>query len=83
MLSSTLKTNFNLEKTVVTGCLKIAKESIFTDLNAFKSYSLTDPKYTSLFGFTEKEVKIILEEFNLSDKFEIIKQWCYSSFNLS
>ena len=83
LMSTALKDNTSLQFAVLTGCLKIAKESIFTDLNAFKSYSLTDPKYTSLFGFTEKEVKIMLEEFNLSDKFEIIKQWCYSSFNLS
>jgi hypothetical protein len=75
MLNSVLKTNENVFKSYVTGCLKVAKESIFTDLNAFKSYGLTDNDFNSLFGFTKIEVEKMLLSSNLSSKFRIVKKW--------
>ena len=75
MLSSALKTNSNLKKSIVTGCLKVAKESIFTDMNAFKAFGLTDDKFRTLLGFTKAEVEQMLAHFNLSSKFRTIKKW--------
>ena len=75
MLSSALKGNNSLKFGVVTGCLRIAKESIFTGLNNFKSYSILDWRFSNYFGFTEKEIDLLLEEAKLSDKKELMKRW--------
>ena len=75
MLSSALKGNDSLKFGVVTGCLRIAKESIFTGLNNFKSYSILDRRFSNFFGFTEKEIDLLLEEAGLTDKKEMAKCW--------
>ena len=68
LFSMVLKTNEHLFLGVVTGCLKISKESIFTGLNNVSAYTLFDNRYKNDFGFTEKEVDKMLEDFGLSDK---------------
>ena len=75
MLSTALKGNDGLKFGVVTGCLRIAKESIFTGLNNFKSYSILDRKFSSYFGFTEPEIDLLLEKAGLTDKKELLKRW--------
>ncbi|MDE6672813.1 MAG: AAA family ATPase [Ruminococcus sp.] len=59
----------------MTGCLRISKESIFTGLNNLSVHSVTDNLFASYFGFTESEVREILEYYNLSDCFDKIKKW--------
>ena len=61
MLKQSLKTNDNLYMAVLTGCLRIARESIFTGLNNFNIFSITDQYFDEYFGFTDKEVKEILQ----------------------
>lgn len=68
LFSMALKTNEHLFLGVVTGCLKISKESIFTGLNNVSAYTLFDARYKNDFGFTESEVEKMLEDFGLSDK---------------
>ncbi len=75
VFESVLKTNDSLEFAVLTGCLRISKESIFTGLNNLKVYSVTDNAFSPYFGFTENEIKKILEYYNLHDCFENIKKW--------
>lgn len=75
VFESVLKTNDSLEFAVLTGCLRISKESIFTGLNNLKVYSITDNAFSQYFGFTEDEVKQIVEYYNLSERFEEIKTW--------
>lgn len=75
MLSTSLKTNDYLKFAVVTGCLRIPKESIFTGVNNFTSYSVLDDDFSSYFGFTEKEVHDLLKTFELTDKEEWIRSW--------
>ena len=75
MLSSALKGNDSLKFGVVTGCLRIAKESIFTGLNNFKSYSILDRKFSNYYGFTEPEIDLLLEKAELTDKKELLKRW--------
>ena len=75
MLSSVLKTNDSLAFAVLTGCLRIAKESIFTGLNNFKVYSITDDEFDETFGFTNKEVMEMLQYYGLSDRFDEVKEW--------
>ena len=70
-----LKGNEYLQFAVVTGCLRIAKESIFTGLNNFSVYSITDPLYDECFGFTEQEVDNLLTYTNLSQFKSIVKEW--------
>ncbi|MEZ3436726.1 MAG: ATP-binding protein [Lachnospiraceae bacterium] len=74
-LSQVLKTNENLEFAVITGCLQIAKESIFTGLNNFKVRTVSDVRFAEHFGFTDREVKELLEYYDLSDKLELFKEW--------
>ena len=69
-----LKTNDSLEFAVLTGCLRIAKESIFTGLN-FKVYSITDTDYDETFGFVDDEVKKMLKSLNQQDHYEEVKEW--------
>lgn len=75
VFSSALKTNDALEKGVVTGCLRISKESIFTGLNNFTAYSVLNNISSESFGFTELEVKQLLKAYNLSEKMDEVKEW--------
>ena len=75
VFSSALKTNDALEKGVMTGCLRISKESIFTGLNNFTAYSVLNNISSEFFGFTELEVKQLLKAYNLSEKMDEVKEW--------
>ena len=75
IMSTSLKTNEYLKFAVVTSCLRIPKESIFTGVNNFTSYSVIDSRFSKYFGFTNDEVLEMLKRFNLTDKAEIIKLW--------
>ena len=75
IFSSALKTNDALEKGVMTGCLRISKESIFTGLNNFTAYSVLNNISSESFGFTESEVKQLLKDYNLSEKMDEVKEW--------
>ena len=70
-----LKTNDSLQFAVLTGCLRISKESIFTGLNNFEVLSVLNTQYDEAFGFTDGEVKQILEDYNLSDHYPDVKEW--------
>ena len=75
MLSVSLKTNEYLKFAVVTGCLRIAKESIFTGTNNFVAYSVLDERFSRFFGFTQEEVDRLLTAAGYVDKADIIKTW--------
>ena len=75
LMSTSLKTNPYLKFAVVTGCLRIPKESIFTSVNNFASYSVIDNEFSDYFGFTQNEVEKFLSDFDLSDKKDITKEW--------
>ena len=75
MLGQALKTNEFLQFAVLTGCLRVSKESIFTGLNNFKVLSITDNRFDEQFGFTDDEVKQLLAEYNLADHLEETKAW--------
>lgn len=75
LLGSVLKTNPFLKLAVLTGCLRISKESVFTGVNNFKTYSILDHKFSDAFGFTESEVIQLLEAAGLSAKLELVKSW--------
>ena len=75
LFESALKTNSSLEFSVITGCLRISKESIFTGLNNLKIISILDDRYAEHFGFTDDEVIKICEDYNMQQKYETIKQW--------
>lgn len=75
MFGAALKTNPCLERAVVTGILRVAKESIFSELNNPKIYSLLHAKYDRYFGFTEEEVASLLKQTGLEEKAEDIKRW--------
>ena len=75
VFSSALKTNDALKKGVMTGCLRISKESIFTGLNNFTAYSVLNNISSESFGFTESEVKKLLKDYNLSEKMDEVKKW--------
>ena len=75
LFESALKTNDNLEFAVITGCLRISKESIFTGLNNLKIMSITSRTYAEHFGFTPEEVEQILRDYGLEDNLKIVKQW--------
>ncbi len=70
-----LKTNSSLEFAVVTGCLRISKESIFTGMNNLKTMSILEEKYDEYFGFTDDEVQKMCADYQLSDKYETFKSW--------
>ena len=74
-LLQALKDNQALCFAVVTGCLKIAKESIFTGLNNFKVVSITDSRFDEQFGFTDEEVQRLLADYHLKDHIEETKEW--------
>jgi len=75
LMSTSLKTNPYLKFAVITGCLRIPKESIFTGVNNFASYSVMDEYFSDYFGFTQNEVEDILEYYELSDKMKTAKEW--------
>ena len=74
-LGGTLKTNNSLKLAVLTGCLRIAKESIFTGLNNLKVMTVADERFDEYFGFTDKEVKGLLEYYDVMDHYDAIKKW--------
>lgn len=74
-MGSALKTNQYLKLAVITGCLRISKESIFTGLNNFAVYSVLDEKFSNSFGFTEAEVEEILVRAGHPDKLDLVKSW--------
>lgn len=75
LLSSVLKDNPNLHKGIITGILRVAKESIFSDLNNFDVFTILDLKFNDKFGFTQNEVKQLLNDYNLSGKSSDIQTW--------
>ena len=75
LFGNVLKTNASLAFAVLTGCLRIAKESIFTGLNNFTVYSITDDEFDETFGFTSEEVQEMLSYYGLSSHFEEVKEW--------
>lgn len=75
MFSQALKTNKSLYFAVITGCLRIAKESIFTGLNNFKIRTIFDVAFSKYFGFTDQEVHKILRYYDLEEKFSQMKEW--------
>ena len=75
MFGQALKTNSFLQFAVLTGCLRISKESIFTGLNNFKVYSAADARYDEAFGFTDEEVKKILADYQLQEHYAEVKEW--------
>lgn len=70
-----LKSNDNLEFAVLTGCMRISKESIFTGLNNLRVCSVTDVNFEEFFGFTDSDVKKILEYYEFEEKYQQIKEW--------
>ena len=72
---SALKTNPSLEFAVLTGCLRVSRESIFTGLNNLKTYSITKNKFSQYFGFTQKEIQEILQNFSLEQYAGTIAKW--------
>ncbi len=75
LFSTTFKTNDFLEKGFLTGCLRVSRESIFTGLNNIPVYDCSAKKYSKLFGFTNEDVKQMLEYYNLSKHFNTVKEW--------
>lgn len=75
LFENALKTNNSLKFAVLTGCLRIAKESIFTGLNNFKAYSITDKSFDETFGFTDAEVKELLRYYGQEKYYETVKEW--------
>lgn len=75
LFENALKTNSSLKFAVLTGCLRIAKESIFTGLNNFKAYSITDKSFDETFGFTDAEVRELLRYYGQEKYYETVKEW--------
>lgn len=75
MFGEALKTNDSLQFAVLTGCLRVSKESIFTGLNNFKVVSITDSRFDEQFGFTDEEVQRLLADYHLKDHIEETKEW--------
>ncbi len=75
LLGEALKTNEYLQFAVLTGCLRVSKESIFTGLNNFKVLSITDTRFDEQFGFTESEVRLLLEAYQMESHMTEIKEW--------
>lgn len=75
LFGNVLKTNEHLKMAVLTGCLRIAKESIFTGLNNFKVYPITMRAFDESFGFTDEEVQKMLTYYGLEEDYEIVKAW--------
>ncbi len=75
LFGNAFKTNSSLYFAVLTGCLRISKESIFTGLNNFNVYTVKDVQYKEYFGFTDNEVKALLKYYGFTDKYNRIKEW--------
>ena len=75
LLEQALKTNNSLKFAVMTGCMRISKESIFTGLNNLKVLSITDERYDEYFGFTDTEVREMLKYYEIEDHYEEVKNW--------
>ncbi len=75
LLGEALKTNSSLKFAVLTGCLRISKESIFTGLNNLKALTIADERFDEYFGFTDKEVKELLEYYGVTEYYEAVKRW--------
>ena len=75
LFGQALKTNEFLQFAVLTGCLRISKESIFTGLNNFKVMSITDSRFDEQFGFTDKEVRKLLSDYGMDSHFDEVKEW--------
>lgn len=75
LLGNALKTNDSLKFAVLTGCLRIAKESIFTGLNNFNVYSITNAAFDEYFGFTDAEVREMLQYYGIDDHYDTVKEW--------
>lgn len=80
MLSTALKDNSSLKFAVVTGCLKIAKESIFTGTNNFVSDTISSTRYNEYYGFTQQDVNKLLADAGMEEKADLIKEW-YDGYN--
>lgn len=75
MFEYALKTNDSLKFAVLTGCMRISKESIFTGLNNIKVLSVADVQFDEYFGFTDQEVKDMLDYYGFSDRYDEVKEW--------
>lgn len=75
LLGEVLKTNDSLAFAVLTGCLRVSKESIITGLNNFKIISITDTRFDEQFGFTDTEVRTLLSDYQMEDRFAEVKEW--------
>lgn len=75
IFNQALKSNESLYFAVLTGCLRVSKESIFTGLNNPKVLSITDVRFDEYFGFTDSEVRQLLADYNLSEYYEMVKEW--------
>ena len=75
LFGQALKTNSSLYCAVLTGCLRVSKESIFTGLNNFKVYTVKDVRYHEYFGFTDEEVRRMLDYYGFMEKYDLIKEW--------
>lgn len=75
LFGNALKTNPDLYFAVLTGCLRVSKESIFTGLNNMKILSITNVRFDEYFGFTDKEVKALLQYYELTEYYDVIKKW--------
>lgn len=75
LLEQALKTNNSLKFAVMTGCMRISKESIFTGLNNFTTFTITDVDFDEYFGFTDQEVRDLLAYYECTDKYKSIKEW--------
>ena len=75
LFGNAFKTNDSLKFAVLTGCLRISKESIFTGLNNFKVYTVRDVRYKEYFGFTDAEVRQMLEYYGFSGQYDSVKEW--------
>lgn len=80
MLSTALKDNSSLKFAVITGCLKIAKESIFTGTNNFVSDTISSTRYNEYYGFTQQDVDKLLADAEIEEKEDLIKEW-YDGYN--
>ncbi len=75
LLGQALKTNNSLKFAVLTGCLRISKESVFTGLNNLKVLTISDERFDEYFGFTDKEVRKLLEYYDVADHYDTVKKW--------
>ena len=75
LFGNAFKTNDSLKFAVLTGCLRISKESIFTGLNNFNVYTVKDVQYNEYFGFLDREVQNLLKYYGFMEKYDVIKKW--------